>query len=103
MRYDQPVYFQKYSTPAYNDATGNYADAAPAETLVYASVVSTDIETMRIVYGGIRYGSKTIHLQNAYTDSFDSIRIGDKVYAVDSRIPYAVKEGYVISEVKLCQ
>lgn len=100
MRYDTPVYFRRILPGAYNTETGDYSADAFEETEVYASVMDTRTETMRLVYGEIRQGSKTIHLQNHYTDPFDQIRIGDKLYAVDYKRTLRVKQGFVLSEVQ---
>lgn len=98
MRYDTPIYFQT-SEPVYDYSTGNYIEGTPTEVEMYASVVGTAIETMRLVYGEIRQGSKTITLQNRYMGIVDRIRIDDKVYSVDYRYPMRVKDAFVISEV----
>ena len=45
-----------------------------------ASVMDTRAETMQVVYGSIKQGSKTIHIQNHYDKSYDSIRIDNKIY-----------------------
>lgn len=99
MRYDTPIYFQRITAGAYDPSTGNYADDAVVETARYASVMDTRDETKRLLYGEIRQGSLTVHIQNHYTDVFDRIRIGEKVYAVDYRRRLRVKETFIVSEV----
>lgn len=100
MRYDTPIYFQKITPGEYNDTTGNYAVDSIEETLRYASVMDTGMQILTLVYGKIRQGSLTIHLQNQYQDSFDRIRIADKLYQVDSVRNLRVKQCMVISEVQ---
>ena len=100
MRYDTPIYFQRISSGEYDANTGNYADDNVTETMRYASVMDTRTETMRLVYGEIRQGSVTAHIQNHYTEPFDRIRIGDTVYSVDYRRRLRVKESFVLSEVQ---
>lgn len=100
MRYDTPICFQRITPGEYDAKTGDYADDAVAETLRYASVMDTRTETMNLVYGEIRQGSLTVHIQNHYTDVFDRIRIGRKVYRVDYRRSLRVKESFVVSEVQ---
>lgn len=99
MRYDTPIYFQRVTAGEYDLATGNYGEDAVVETLQYASVMDTRDETKRLLYGEIRQGSLAVHIQNHYTDAFDRIRIGEKVYAVDYRRRLRVKETFIVSEV----
>ena len=100
MRYDTPIYFQKTTQGAYNPDTGDYGPDSITETLRYASVMDTGRETLRLVYGEIRQGSLTIHLQNHYDDSFDRIRVGDRLYTVDYARRLRVKQVFVVSEVQ---
>lgn len=100
LRYDTPIYFQRILPGEYDANTGDYADDNVTETMQYASVMDTRTETMRLVYGEIRQGSVTAHVQNHYTEPFDRIRIGDKVYSVDYRRRLRVKESFVLSEVQ---
>lgn len=100
MRYDTPIYFQRIKSGEYDVKTGDYADDTVVETLRYASVMDTRTETIRFVYGEIRQGSLTVHIQNHYLDTFDRIRIGSKVYSVDYRRRLRVKESFVVSEVQ---
>lgn len=100
MRYDTPIYFQHIMRGEYDAGTGDYVDDTVVETLRYASVMDTRTETMRLVYGEIRQGSLTVHIQNHYSDAFDRIRIGGKVYSVDYRRRLRVKESFVLSEVQ---
>ena len=100
MRYDTPVYFQKITSGEYDPKTGNYADDAVEETLRYASVMDTGTETMIQVYGSIKQGSLTIQIQNHYTEPFDRIRVGKKVYSVDFSRKLRTKHVFVVSEVQ---
>lgn len=100
MRYDRPVYFQSIVDGSYNEDTGNYEDDKIEENLIYASVVETKTELMTMIYGSIKQGSLTIHIQNSYTKPFDSIRIGEKRYKVDYYRKFRTKESFVISEVQ---
>lgn len=100
MRYDTPVYFQQVTTGEYDPKTGNYADDTVAETLRYASVMNTGEEKLRQVYDGPKQGSLTIQIQNHYTDPFDRIRVGKKVYSVDFSRKLRTKHTFVVSEVQ---
>ena len=51
MRYDKPIYFQRFVQGSYNENTGNYEDDSPVEEMVMASVMDTRTETMMQVYG----------------------------------------------------
>ncbi len=100
MRYDTPIYFRRITSGEYDPTTGNYDDDTVAEVARFASVMDTSRETMRIVYGEIRQGSLTIHLQNHYDNPFDRIRMGDRLYTVDYTRRLRVKQVFVVSEVQ---
>lgn len=95
MRYNIPIYFQRV-TSEYNASTGNYVDEV-AESKRYAAVTDSGANTLKLVYGGLKQGSKTVLLQRPYLPPFDHIRIGEKTYNVDfSR----KKKTFVVSEVQ---
>ena len=97
MRFDTPVYFQFEKPGEYDTQTGNYGASVIAEDKRYADVTESATETLQLIYGEIKQGSLTIRLQNPYSFSFNSIRVGDKVYRVDwSR----KKRVFVVSEVQ---
>lgn len=100
MRYDTPVYFQKITSGEYDPDNGNYADDIVEETLRYASVMNTGEDTLRLVYDGPKQGSLTIQIQNHYTEPFDRIRVGEKVYSVDYSRELRTKHVFVVSEVQ---
>lgn len=100
MRYDTPVYFQRITPGEYDPDTGNYADDIVEETLRYASVMNTGEDTLRLVYDGPKQGSLTIQIQNHYTEPFDRIRVGEKVYSVDYSRELRTKHVFVVSEVQ---
>ena len=100
MRYDTPVYFQKIERGEYNTEIGDYGEPTIIETEVYASIMDTRSEMMRLVYNGPMQGSLTIQLQNHYTEPFDRIRIGDLIYKVDYTRRLRVKQTFVVSEVQ---
>lgn len=100
MRFDTPIYFRRLTQGAYNETTGNYDDDTVAETEVMASVMDTQTEMLKLIYGDIRQGSLTVVIQNHYDQAFDNIRIGDKVYRVDRTRRLRVKQSFVISEVQ---
>ena len=83
MRYDTPVFFQRVSSGEYNTDTHNYGEDKIIEVKKYANVIDTSTEQLQIVYGTIKQGSVTVHLQRPYTAAFDYIRIGEKRYRVD--------------------
>lgn len=100
MRYDTPVYFQRVTPGKYDPKTGNYADDDIEEVEVYADVTDTGTETLRLIYGQLKQGSKVIRLQNSYDYVFDLIRIGDNVYKVDFARRLKPKAVFVVSEVQ---
>lgn len=99
MRYDTPIFFQKTEPGAYDPKTGNYGNDQVVETKALASVMDTSTKTMQLLYGSIKQGSLTIHLQNHYTDIFDKIKIDNKVYRVDYSRKLRTKHVFVLSEV----
>ena len=100
MRYDTPIYFEKLSPGVYNETVGDYGDPIVVSTKRLASVVNTSEKQMHLIYGGIREGSKTISLLNAYGEVFDRIRVGSKLYTVDRRISLRTKQAFVCSEIQ---
>ena len=100
MRYDTPIFFQMGVPGEYDKKTGNYGKDTVYEDERYASVMDTGAETMRLVYGSLRQGSLTIQLQNQYAKPFDRIRVGQKIYQVDSRRDLRTKQTFVVSEVQ---
>lgn len=100
MRYDTPVYFQMITSGEYDAASGNYADGTITETKRFASVQPTNTNTMHLVYGTIKEDSLTVCLQTAYKEPFDCVRIGEKIYAVDSSRKQRFKQSFVVSEVQ---
>lgn len=100
MRYDTPVYFQKITSGEYDPKTGNYADDIVVETLRYASVMNTGEERLKLVYDGPKQGSLTIQFQTHYTEPFDRIRVGKKIYRVDYSRELRTKHVFVVSEVQ---
>ncbi|WP_300630732.1 hypothetical protein [uncultured Thomasclavelia sp.] len=55
---------------------------------------------MKLVYGSIKQGSLTVHMQNHYRGDFDFIRVGEKRYKVDYGRYLRVKQSMVLSEVQ---
>ena len=100
MRYDKPIYFQRFVQGSYNENTGNYEDGSPVEEMVMASVMDTKTQTMMRIYGQIRQGSLTCHIQNIYQKPFDHIRIGTKKYKVDYSRRLRTKESCILPEVQ---
>lgn len=100
MRFDTPVYMQKVTAGEYDPDTGDYADEKIEETCVYASVNSTGVDTLKLVYGDIRQGSLIVRLQSHYKEPFDTIRIGAKRYKVDFARKLRTKHTFIVSEVQ---
>lgn len=95
MRYDTKAVFQQVEEQY--QSNGDYAESVLEEHTEYCSVASTDLQTMHLVYGAIRQGSLTIHLQNYIGYTFNRIVIDGKKYAVDDTIDLRFKKVYVIS------
>lgn len=99
MRYDTPIYFVKENKGEYLE-NGDWSDGSTEMTKVMASVYDTDTEMLKLLYGALKQGSKTIHIQNHYTKDFDYIRLAGKNYRVDARRELRVKEVFTVSEVQ---
>ena len=100
MRYDTPVYLQKITSGEYDPKTGNYGEDTVEETQRYASIMDTGAVMLKFVYDGPKQGSLTIQIQNHYTEPFDRIRVGNKLYAVDFSRKLRAKHTFVVSEVQ---
>lgn len=100
MRCDTEVFFQSIVPGGYDEATGDYGDDIVSEEKRYASVTDTGTETMNLVYGSIKQGSKTVRLQTHYKKPFDRIRIGNALYRVDFERKLRTKHVFVVSEVQ---
>lgn len=99
MRFDTPIYFRTVKSE-YDAASGNYIDEPPVEEMRLASVTDTGDETLRLIYGTIKQGCKTIRLQNPYIKPYDYIRIGEKLYKPDKARKLRTKQSFVVSEVQ---
>lgn len=97
MRYDTPVFFQRITPGEFDPGTHNYAEDTITEERRYASVTDTGTEQLTLIYGKIKQGSKVIRLQRPYTEPFDRIRIGEKIYSVDLD---RHQRNYIVSEVQ---
>ena len=96
MRYNTPIYFQLNRKPDYDVTSGDYIEVAPDEEKCFANVTDSGVETLNLVYGGLKQGSLTIRLQRPYKRPFNTIRVGDKQYRVDfSRN----QQAFIVSEV----
>lgn len=100
MRFDTPIYFVRIQAGEYDASTGDYGEDTKTEEMRLAAVTDTGTQTMTLVYGSLKQGSKTIRLQNHYTKPFDSIRIGEKQYRVDKERKLRVKQTFIVSEVQ---
>lgn len=100
MRYDTPVKFVAEQEPVYDETTGNYTDPELAVQTILASVMDAGTDTMHLVYGSIKQGSKTIHIQNHLDKSFDYLIIGDTRYNIDMYRRLRNKDAFVVSEVQ---
>lgn len=99
MRFDTPVFFQR-TNREFDASTGDYKISVVEEEKRFASVTASSVETLNLVYGELKQGSLTVRLQNHYSKPFDRIRIGEKVYRVDSARPLRIKFNLVVSEVQ---
>lgn len=99
MRYDRPIVFRKETPGEYDPTTGNYPEPTVQDVTVYGDVMATSSQTVQLVYGGLKEGAVTIHLQNHYTDPFDWILVDGRKYRADRRVRLRVKDAFICSEV----
>lgn len=100
MRFDTPIYFQTVQQGAYDPKTGNYAPETVTEVKGYASVTDSSAETLNLIYGQIKQGSRIIRLQTPYKEPFSRIRIGNTIYRVDRMRRLRTKQTFIVSEVQ---
>lgn len=100
MRYDTPILFRRLAAGAYDPDTGDYNDDTYTDTKIYGSVMDTNTQTMNLVYGGIKQGSLTVHVQNHVDIAFDQLIIGNKKYRVDYTRRLRTKQSFIVSEVQ---
>lgn len=100
MRYDTMIILRRIINGEYNEATGNYDDDTFEDTKVYGSVMDTNTQTMNLVYGAIKQGSLTVHLQNHIDVPFEYIVINGKKYRVDYSRRLRTKQSFIVSEVQ---
>lgn len=100
MRYDTPILFRRLVTGTYDPDTGDYADDTYVDIKVYGSVMDTNTQTMNLVYGGIKQGSLTVHVQNHIDAPFDQLIINGKKYRVDYSRRLRTKQSFIVSEVQ---
>lgn len=100
MRFDTPIYFQRHPAAVYDETTGDYTTPEPEETKRFADITDTGVNTLQLVYGELKQGSKTIRVQEAYTEPFDRIRIGEDLYKVDFTRTLRSKQTFIVSEVQ---
>lgn len=96
MRYDTKALFQ-YVEDDY-DSIGDYAETVKEEHTEYVSIASTDIQTMHLIYGEIRQGSITMHMQNYVPYAFNRVVINDVKYSVDQAFDLRFKKAYILSQ-----
>lgn len=99
MRYDTPIHFVFEPKSTYDASTGDYTKLEPDEETRWASVMDTAEEKLKLYYGTIPQGSKTIQLQNHYDREFRHIRIGNNLYDVDRERKLRSKHVFIVHEV----
>ena len=100
MRCDTEDFFRSITPGEYDESTGDYKADVVLEEKRHASVTDTGTETMNLVYGSIKQGSKTVRIQTHYKKPFDRIRIGNALYRVDFERKLRTKHVFVVSEVQ---
>ena len=102
MRFDTPIYFVKNAEMVYDTTTGNYVTGSTGaeESMRFADITDTGVNSLQLIYGELKQGSKTVRIQDVYTQPFDRIRIGSKLYKVDFTRTLRSKQTFIVSEVQ---
>ena len=100
MRYDRTIYLCRRGIETYDDATGDYIESEPSCVKRRATIMDTRKDTMQLVYGEIRQGSLTVHIQNHYHCAIDYMMIDGIKYRIDYQRKLRTKHTYVVSEVQ---
>lgn len=100
MRFSTEVYFQQITPGEYDPNTGNYADDKVTEIKRYASVTTSGVTTMNLIYGKILQGSLTVRIQDRLNVPAEYLRIDQKIYRIDFRRFLAKIDVFVVSEVQ---
>lgn len=100
MRYDRKIELIRVSPGTFNEKTANYEGSTETRTPLYASVMDTRTEMVKLVYGTLRQGSLTIQLQNPVDQAFDWIEMDGRRYKVDFRRHLRTKETFIVTEVQ---
>lgn len=110
MRCDTKIYFVSDAEKTLIDTPGaeNYGEyeaGKAKEVEKYADVTDTQTKTQQVVYGMLREGSRTVRLNEAYTEAFDHIRIEDRetgrsaLYDVDAKRIMRHRSTFICHEV----
>lgn len=100
MRYDTKIELVRIDPGTFNSETGNYEGKTETRTALYASVLDTRTEMLQLVYGSLKQGSLTIHMQNHVDIPFDQIEVKGRRYKVDYRRRLRTKESFIVSQVQ---
>lgn len=83
MRFDREIYFQYITEGAFDPSTGDHADPAIIEVRKMADVNDTTRDTLMLVFGELRQGSKTACIQGRIAQGYSRIRIRDRTASKD--------------------
>ena len=98
MRFDTPVFFRTETQGTYNAETGDYGDPQISEQEVYADITNTGTMTLNLVYGNLKENSLTVRTRESFNG--DKMRIGSKIYRVDTMRQLHGLTTYIVSEVQ---
>ena len=98
MRYDKRIYFVKEGEEVYDYDTGDYVTTEPIKHEARANVSRTGTERMQLIYGALKQGAITVHIQGKYDEAFDYIEVDDKKYNVDAFKTFRNDQAFNLSE-----
>ncbi len=98
MRYDKQVYFVKEGTKTYDPNTGDYTVSKPIKTMKWANISDAGTETLKILFGEIKQGTKIIRLKNNYKEPFDYIEIDGEKYTSTLKREYRMGCAFYVGE-----
>ena len=83
MRFDTEVFFQYITPGEFDSSTGDYEEPSIYEEPRLASVMDTARDTLMLVFGELRQGSKTVTIRSNVRQGYSRVRIHDRTAKKD--------------------
>jgi len=83
VRFNKKVFFQYIAPGAFDPSTGDMLPDAVTEEERLASVMDTRRETLMLVFGELKQGSKTVTVRRRVPQGYSRVRITDRTAQKD--------------------